>query len=242
MGLETSVTHIDDLDPAFPTAGDSAAQGDDHLRNIKSALKNTFPNITDPVTATAAEVNALIGKGMPTGGIIMWSGAIVNIPTGWALCNGLNGTPDLRNRFVLGAGSTYTEFDTGGAESVTLSVSNLPSHDHGNGNLATSKEGKHSHNITVNNAGRHRHNETYEAKTGSSGNVQDGDTPIAGRLNGSYNTDLNTSFDGSHTHNASASDAGDHTHNITGRTGDTGGGTSFSTMPKYFALAYIMKT
>ena len=41
---------------------------------------------------------------MPRGGIIVWSGTLGNIPGGWALCDGANGTPDLRDRFVYGAG------------------------------------------------------------------------------------------------------------------------------------------
>lgn len=49
--------------------------------------------------ATTAFVNALF----PTGIIAMWSGTIVNIPAGWNLCNGSNGTPDLRNKFIIGA-------------------------------------------------------------------------------------------------------------------------------------------
>ena len=44
---------------------------------------------------------------MPVGGVIMWSGLISNIPERWALCDGKNGTPDLRNRFVVGAGGDY---------------------------------------------------------------------------------------------------------------------------------------
>ena len=45
--------------------------------------------------------------GIPAGGIIIWSGASNAIPSGWVLCNGSNSTPDLRNRFVIGAGSGY---------------------------------------------------------------------------------------------------------------------------------------
>jgi len=48
--------------------------------------------------------------------IVMWSGAIADIPSGWALCDGSLGTPDLRNRFVIGAGTTYNPNDTGGAQ------------------------------------------------------------------------------------------------------------------------------
>lgn len=49
-----------------------------------------------------------------TGIVVAWSGAIVDIPTGWALCDGTQGTPDLRDRFVVGAGTTYNPSDTGG--------------------------------------------------------------------------------------------------------------------------------
>lgn len=52
---------------------------------------------------------------MVHGMIVLWQGAIVDIPNGWALCDGNNGTPDLRNRFVVGAGDTYDPDDTGGA-------------------------------------------------------------------------------------------------------------------------------
>ena len=67
---------------------------------------------------------------IPVGGVILWSGAANKIPDGWALCNGSNGTPDLRNRFVVGAGSTYAVGNTGGADAVTLSVAQMPSHRH----------------------------------------------------------------------------------------------------------------
>lgn len=67
---------------------------------------------------------------VPQGIIAIWSGAANAIPQGWALCNGQNGTPDLRNRFVLGAGSSYSPGYTGGEESHTLTVSELPAHNH----------------------------------------------------------------------------------------------------------------
>ena len=49
--------------------------------------------------------------------ICLWSGTILNIPAGWHLCDGTQGTPDLRDRFVMGAGTTYDPDDTGGAAS-----------------------------------------------------------------------------------------------------------------------------
>ena len=68
--------------------------------------------------------------GVPVGGIIMWSGATNNIPSGWALCDGQNGTPNLQDRFIVGAGSSYSVNDTGGAASVTLTINQMPSHNH----------------------------------------------------------------------------------------------------------------
>ncbi|MBQ2870556.1 hypothetical protein IJE86_02520 [bacterium] len=64
----------------------------------------------------------------PIGGIIMWSGT--TIPTGWKLCNGQNGTPDLRDRFIVGAGSSYAIGAKGGASTVTLTASQIPPHRH----------------------------------------------------------------------------------------------------------------
>ena len=68
------------------------------------------------------------GSSIPTGGIIIWSGA--EVPTGWALCDGTNGTPDLRGRFVLGESETHTMGETGGDEEVTLTVEQMPAHTH----------------------------------------------------------------------------------------------------------------
>ena len=52
---------------------------------------------------------------LPSGVVVLWSGAIANIPTGWALCDGTNGTPNLRNQFVVGAGGAYSPGDNGGS-------------------------------------------------------------------------------------------------------------------------------
>jgi len=76
---------------------------------------------------------------LPTGCILLWSGSIGSIPSGFALCNGLNGTPDLRNRFIVGAGSTYSVDATGGsADAIVVSHTHTatsvvtdPGHTHG---------------------------------------------------------------------------------------------------------------
>ena len=69
-------------------------------------------------------------SGVISGSIIMWSGSILDIPYGWVLCDGRNDTPDLRNRFVVGAGNAYQVGNVGGQASVVLTEAQMPSHTH----------------------------------------------------------------------------------------------------------------
>jgi microcystin-dependent protein len=64
---------------------------------------------------------------VPHGFIGMWSGTVDMIPSGWVLCDGTNSTPDLTDRFIVGAGDTYDPGDTGGESTHKLTVSELPS-------------------------------------------------------------------------------------------------------------------
>jgi len=81
------------------------------------------------------------GATIPAGLISLWSGSIGSIPVGWYLCDGTNGTPDLRDRFIVGAGTTYAVTATGGsADSVVVSHNHTatsvvtdPGHQHGVG-------------------------------------------------------------------------------------------------------------
>ena len=66
-------------------------------------------------------------SGVPKGSIIPWYGLIKDIPSGFALCDGKNGTPDLRNRFLVGAGSSYNLGNSGGFDSIAIKKENLPS-------------------------------------------------------------------------------------------------------------------
>ena len=115
---------------------------------------------------------------IPVGGIIMWSGSIVSIPTGWALCNGANGTPNLQDRFVVAAGSGYAVGATGGSADATL-VS-------------------HTHTGTTNNAGEHSHSYTQPSIIPNGefdNNTQVGPTfvtqttSVAGNHNHTFTTD-----------------------------------------------------
>ena len=67
-------------------------------------------------------VQTSVGTTIPAGMISLWYGSIGSVPTGWYLCDGTNGTPDLRDRFIIGAGSTYSVASTGGsADAIVVS-------------------------------------------------------------------------------------------------------------------------
>ena len=158
------------------------------------------------------DVKSTIDGIFPKGMVVMWAGDIDKIPNGWSLCNGTNGTPDLRGRFVLGHGDApYNEIgNKGGSEKVSLTINNLPAHNH-LGNTDTS--GEHVHGI-----------KTYQDDWNDSGGV--GPSWGAGD-NGIYNV----------YHNSEKS--GNHLHSFT--TDNTGGDQSHENMPPYYILAYIMK-
>lgn len=67
---------------------------------------------------------------LPVGMIVLWSGSIATIPSGWALCDGTNGTPNLKNKFIVCAGDTYAVAATGGALTHTHAATQ-PAHSHG---------------------------------------------------------------------------------------------------------------
>jgi len=90
--------------------------------------------LANPTSTMHAVTKQYADTIIPAGLINLWYGSVASIPSGWALCNGLNGTPDLRNRFVVGAGSTYNVGATGGtADAVVVAHSHAitdPGHAH----------------------------------------------------------------------------------------------------------------
>ncbi len=80
----------------------------------------------------------------PPGVVLMWSGSATNLPEGFLFCDGSNGTPDMRNRFVLGTSSATASSvgSTRGSNSYTMSSSQLPSHNH---SLNIESSGYHRH-------------------------------------------------------------------------------------------------
>ena len=94
-------------------------------------IGETLPRFSLDVTRTSVQLDSSV----PQGSIIPWYGQIKDIPSGFTLCNGSNGTPDLRNRFLVGAGSTYGLGNIGGADFVKLSGTQIGSHYHGVGDI-----------------------------------------------------------------------------------------------------------
>jgi hypothetical protein len=152
-GVYTTGSYID---PSWLTIS-AAKVGLGNVTNESKTTMFTSPNFTGTPTAPTAPAGTnstqlattayVISNGVPSGCIVMWSGTLALIPTGWRLCDGTNGTPDLRDRFIVGAGSTYNVGDTGGSKDAvivshthtanSISTVNDPGHFHGVANTGT---------------------------------------------------------------------------------------------------------
>lgn len=258
--------HIGDLNPTLPLEGGPVGEGDDEIRTVKRALTNDFPAITNtvyqdadtsgaggttPVTNTTmssweariakneTDIGGLQAQGVfVIGMIVLWSGSLGTIPSGWALCDGSiansTQTPDLRDRFVMGAGATYSPDDTGGnttpttstagnhnhsitVNQHTLTASQIPSHTHGmftNEQVPGSIGTPPGTNQKVAYDGNFGSNKNYEMQGGTLNTADRGRTGETGANQG-------------HTHNASSANDGDHSHVV-------------QDLNPFYALAYII--
>lgn len=235
---------------------------------------HTSSQITDFAAAVTNVVGDIPEVQWVTGMIVLWSGSLASIGVGnlvgWALCDGSLGTPDLRDRFIIGAGNkavgsvnpktTATSSAAGShthtINATTLTAAQIPSHTHTVSGTAASA-GAHTHSGSTDVQGSHQHTYTtnsdtdkVEVYTGPASIPQAMFTPANGV----------TSVGGAHSHNVSTVSAGAHTHTVSGTTGAAGSGGSHthteSTAPThthtlsqaeirdtlpYYALAYIMK-
>ena len=171
--------------------------------------------------------------GIPVGTIAMFGSA--SAPSGWQLCNGGSAStsalqsvvgsnvPDLRDKFIVGGGNSYSHGNNGGNANITLSTANLPSHTHGDGTLSASNQ---SITGTVT-----KISECYNVAGGATGvftRYNTGNSPVTGSSSNSPTAGF--SMDASHS------------HDVTGNTGSAGSGSSFDNRPPYYAVTFIIKT
>lgn len=209
-------------------------------------LNADLDSIDTDLKAVESAGAALLSPGM----IIHWYGLAADCPSGWRICDGTGGTPDLRDRFIVGAGNSYALSDGGGSVSQTITVgahtlttAEIPSHSHG------VNDPGHSHGLSD---PGHGHSVSdpghYHSVSNVSGgnNRQIGGTPTANLSPGSINTDnantgvsidsagtgvsINGAYTGLSTQNAGS--GGGHSHTASGSTN----------LPPYYGLYFIMKT
>ena len=160
------------------------------------------------------------GDAFVTGMIMLWSGSEASIPSGWVLCDGTNSTPDLRNRFVVGAGDTYSVDGTGGSADAVI-----PSHTHTG--TATVSE-------------RYLQTVRYVRQPPSPSEVT-GIRDVNMTNNGTFTTLYNVGRDdGGGRGMAFKTNVRNTSGNFT--TASTGVSGTGANIPPYYALAYIMKT
>jgi len=151
------------------------------LQTADGVLIQTLDNIYPILQNAPASAPAI-----PSGGIILWSGSTGSIPATWFLCDGTNGTPDLRNSFIVGAGSTYAVNATGGtADAIVVShthtvtasgtTSTVGDHQHWGGSQGTGStygawfaSGDSQTHLTQP-AGSHNHTVSVSGTTGTAG-------------------------------------------------------------------------
>jgi hypothetical protein len=174
----------------------------------------TAPTASAATNTTQIATTAFVlANSIPSGLISMWSGTIATIPSGWVLCNGSNGTPDLRNKFVIGAHT-----DSAGVAYSTVTGSNTQT---GGTKDAIVVSHTHTATSTVTDPG-HLHTFTnYSISNGSA------TTPIIGNSNTTATVSTNSAVTGISVATTNSTEGSSGTN---------------QNLPPYYALAFIMKT
>jgi len=108
------------------------------------------------------------GDAFVTGMIMLWSGSTSSVPSGWKLCNGSSGTPDLRDKFVVGAGNSYDVNATGGSPDAAVIKHSHPF------SANTTSDGEHTHSVNTYN----NQNDKYASKFHEGGDTSKGKATI----------------------------------------------------------------
>jgi len=206
-----SITGITDLAVADGGTGASILAANNVLLGNGTSPLQTVPPGASGNVLTSNGTTWISGTAFVTGMIMMWSGTIATIPSGWALCNGSSGTPDLRDRFIIGA-----SVDSGGQSVTTITGGNT-------------KTGGSKDAIVVS------HNHTANSSVNDFGHVHTFTEDNVGNTNAGINTGGNFARQ---TKNTSLAFTGITVATSISSTGSSG--TNANLVP-YFALAFIMK-
>ena len=175
---------------------------------------------------------------LPYGSIIMWHGDSSNIPSGWHLCDGGSGTPNLTDRFIIGAGDSYGANTTGGASTASITLVPAGGHDHG-GYAA-------DHTLTEWEMPNHGHL-VDDVRWSEVGGVYSYNDPMLGPISTGPGTGSDEGSDGDNgvfflTHGTYKTGGGNpHRHTISSVANHTHLIDTVNFVPPYYALCYIMK-
>lgn len=217
---------------------DNATHGVIKSRKAVLSTDNTKPPVSGFTRLTLSSINTIATNALtaannaqvtannaqfPSGIILMWKGSIVSIPSGFTLCNGSNGTPDLRDKFIVGGGTNYPPGATGGSNTVVLGATQVPNHTH------SINDPTHTHLVasqTGNNTGDFSPiNSSFPISAQANYQNFNADYVLQGRNSGNAN-------------------AGKSSATATGISINptTGGGQPHENRPPFYALCFIMKT
>ena len=221
-----STTALDNLETQYSESSSYlSSHNHDSDYYQQSAMDSTYWHAGNDGSGSGADADLLYraegnlhgssfsGLGIDSGIIIFWYGAVGDIPAGWVLCDGTDGTPDLRGKFVVGAGNSYNPATTGG--SATFSAAGTITID--------------AHILTIAEMASHTH--PYTDRSPAHG--------LSGGNFHSYNDCVGSDYYYTGTTSAAGSGSG-HGHSTAEGTAMNGSGVA--SLPYYYALCYIMKT
>ena len=222
MGIDNPYpTYIDDLDASLPAATDPLSQADDHIRMIKTVLKQTFPSFDSSIYDVVYPVGCIYESTVATDPSTLFPG------TNWSSFG--------QGKMLVGLDPNDDDFestsDSGGSKTVTLTENQIPSHDHDDTFTTQSAGGHaHGHSLGTTTGGNHRHSYTKEVTHGGG---------VDGAKDGNSNFITGyTDYAGTHNHIITGAilSVGGHTHTINGSVSNAGGGQAHDNMPPYVVV------